>query len=106
MAEVECLRSALSNRAEFTTKAILEGNDKLTRFYTGLPTYDSFIALVTYLEPKALELRPWNGSKAKGEDEKVEQSGVRCFASLTIADQLFSVLIRLQCGLDAMDVCV
>ena len=105
MTEVKLLRAALSKRAEFTVKAILEGNDKLTRFYTGLPTYDSFIALVTYLEPKAIELRLWNGSKTRGEDEKVE-SGVRCFTSLTIADQLFSVLIRLRCGLDAMDVCV
>jgi len=88
------------------TKAILEGNDKLTRFYTGLPTYNSFIAFVTYLEPKAMELRPWNGSKTRGEDEKVGQSGARCFTSLTIVDQLFSVLIRLRRGLDAMDVCV
>ena len=69
--------------------------------YIGLPTYDSFIALVTYLEPKAIELRLWNGSKTRGEDEKVE-SGVRYFTSLTIADQLFSVLIRLRCGLDTM----
>ena len=49
----------MSERAGFTTKAILEGNDKLTRFYTGLPTFNSFIAFVTYLEPKAMELRPW-----------------------------------------------
>ena len=55
MTEVKLLRADLSKRAEFTVKAILEGNDKLTRFYTGLPTYDSFIALVTYLEPKAIE---------------------------------------------------
>ena len=106
MTEVKFLRADLSKRAEFTVKAILEGNDKLTHFYTGLPTYDSFIALVTYLEPKAMELRPWNGSKTRGEDEKAGQSGVRCFTSLTIADQLFSILIRLRRGLDAMDVCV
>ena len=80
--------------AKFTIKAILEGNDKLTCFYTGLPTYDSLIALVTYLEPKAIGLRLWNGSKTRGED-KIVESGVRCFTSLTIADQLFSVLIQL-----------
>ena len=106
MTEVKLLRADLSKRAEFTVKAILEGNDKLTRFYTWLPTYDSFIALVTYLEPKAMELRPWNGSKTRGEDKKAGQSGVRCFTSLTIADQLFSILIQLRRGLDAMDVCV
>ena len=91
--EVNCLKAALLERVEFTTKTILEGNDKLTRFYTGLPTYDSFIALVNYLEPKAMELISWNGSKTKGEAEIEGRPGVRCFASLTIADQLFSVLI-------------
>jgi len=40
---------------------MLEGNDKLTRYYTALPTYSSFAAFVEYLTPKAVALTPWNG---------------------------------------------
>ena len=33
--------------------AVLKGNDKLVCLYTGMPTYDSFVAFVEYLEPKS-----------------------------------------------------
>ena len=36
---------------------LFKGNAKLTRFYTGMPTYDSFLALAEYLEPKVKEMR-------------------------------------------------
>ena len=32
---------------------VLKDNNKLARLYTGMPTYDSFLAFVEYLEPKA-----------------------------------------------------
>ena len=50
-------------RPEFSVEIILEANDKLTRFYTGIPTYNSFLALIEYLEPKALQLRTWRGTE-------------------------------------------
>jgi len=46
-----------------------------------------------YLEPKAMELIYWNGSKTRGEAEKEGHPGLK------IADHLFSVLIQLQCSL-------
>ena len=62
--EVAILKSALT-RPEFCVDSILKDNDKLTRFYTGMPTYESFMAFVDYLQPKALKLTPWNGTHTK-----------------------------------------
>jgi len=50
------LEASLHQRPEFS---VLEGNDKLTQFYTGMPTYNSFVAFINYIEPKALQLQPW-----------------------------------------------
>ena len=86
-----------------SVKTMLEGNNKLTRYYTGLPTYDSSVAFVQYLPPKAAALTPWNGSNTRD----IPQSSLpinQPFAGLTIPDQLFSVLIRLRRGLEAFDV--
>ena len=97
--EMNCLPADMPERPEFSVKSILEGNDKLTRFYTGhtgLPSYKCFIALVEYLKPKAVVLTPWNGGKTKEVSEKETQLISQTFARLTVADQLFSVLIRLS----------
>ena len=83
---------------------ILKNNNKLTRFYTGMPSYDSFLAIVDYLEPKAKEMIGWNSSKTKELNISGKQCVPRCFSSMSIANQLFSVLIRLRLGLLAADV--
>ena len=49
---------------------LLENNDRLTRFYTGMPTFDSFLALVEYLTLKAKELRAWKGSSTSLEEKQ------------------------------------
>ena len=89
---------------------MLEGNDKLTRFYTGMPTYHSFVAFVKYLEPKALHLQPWRGSETTMLDEgvAVEECGSRRkgFSCLPVAEQLFAVLIKLRRGLESLDVSI
>jgi len=64
----------LKDRPEVNVETILKGNDKLTRFYTGMPTYDSFDALVDYLEPKALQLRAWRSGETSASDS-LEGSG-------------------------------
>lgn len=65
--------------------AVLKGNDKLVRLYTGMPTYDSLMAFVEYLEPKASEMISWNSSRTKELSMKGKQSGTKCFSSISIA---------------------
>ena len=104
--DCSCLPAEMLARPDFSVQSILEGNDKLTCFYTGLPSYKCFIAFVEYLRPKAVVLTPWNGRNTKEVSEKETQLISQTFARLPVADQLFSVLIRLRRGLDALDVCV
>ena len=89
---------------------IRKGNDKLTRFYTGMPTYNSFVAFVNYIEPKALHLQPWRGSETAKLDEavsaEVSSSRRKGFSSLPVAEQLFAVLIKLRRGLESLDVSI
>ena len=102
--EVACVPTTMLERPEFSVKSVLQRNDKLTCFYTGLPSYGCFAALVEYLQSKAAVLTPWNGRNTREVLEK-EVLVLRPLAGLT-TDQLFSVLIRLRRGLDALDVCV
>ena len=97
----------LKDRPEVSVESVLKGNDRLTRFYTGMPTYDSFVALTEYLEPKALQLRAWRSGETSTSSNLDRKGGSsRCFSSLSIANQLFAVLIRLRRGLDAYDGCI
>jgi len=63
--QCECVCTQLWLRPEFSVKVMLEGNDKLTHYFTGLPTYSSFVALMEYLIPKAVALSPWNGNSIR-----------------------------------------
>lgn len=59
--EISILKASLSEKAEFDVQ-MLKNNNKLTRFYTELPTYDTFLALVDNLEPIVKAMRSWKGS--------------------------------------------
>ena len=76
----------------------------------GMPTYNSFVAFVNYIEPKALHLQPWQGSETAKLDEavsaEVSSSRRKGFSSLPVAEQLFVVLIKLRRGLESLDVSV
>ena len=107
---ISMLENKLKDRPEICVETVLKGNDKVTRFYTGMPTYGAFLALVEYLEPKALQLRAWRSSETSTSNamDGLCQRGnsSRCFTSLSVANQLFAVLIRLRRGLDSLDVCI
>ncbi|XP_065914421.1 uncharacterized protein [Dysidea avara] len=107
---INLLETLLHQRPEFSVSTILKGNDKLTRFYTGMPTYNSFVAFVNYIEPKALHLQPWRGSETAKLDEavsaEVSSSRRKGFSSLPVAEQLFAVLIKLRRGLESLDVSI
>jgi len=98
--EIQVLKTSLLERPEFDVK-IISGNDKLTRFYTGMPTYDSFMALVDYIEPKVRAMRSWRGSSTNMEEK---QQGLQCFHNLSVANQTLSVLMRLRLALPITDV--
>jgi len=51
--KINLLQKKLEDRPEISVEMVLKGNDKLKRFYLGMPTYDSFLALTEYLVPKA-----------------------------------------------------
>ena len=80
---------------------MLKDNNKLTRFYTGLPTYDIFLGLVDYLKPIVKVMRSWKGNSTNMEEK---QHGLQCFSNLSVANQLFSVFIGLWLGLLITDV--
>ena len=75
---------------------MLKDNNKLTRFYKGMPTYGSFLAPVDYLEPKVKAMKSWKGSSTNIEEK---QHHLQCFGNLSVANQLFSILIRFRLGL-------
>ena len=108
--KINLLEEKLKDRPEFSVETVLKGNDKLTRFYTGIPSYHLFLALAENLEPKALQLRAWRSSEtivSSNMDELCQRrSTSRCFMSLSVANQLFAVLIRLRRGLESLDVCI
>ena len=104
--KISLLETDLKERPEFSVSTVLEGNDKLTRFYTGMLSYESFIAFASYLEPKALHLQAWQGSETSDNRESSrERKSSCCFSSLSISNRLFTVLIRLRRGLESFDVC-
>jgi len=47
LAENIMLRSMLMERPKLDAQ-LLENNDRLARFHTGMPTYDSFLALIEF----------------------------------------------------------
>ena len=83
--KISILEEKLKNRPEFSIETVLKGNDKLTRFYTGMPNYHLFLALAKYLEPKALQLRAWRSSYTimnSNIDELCQRRSIsRCFMS-------------------------
>ena len=73
----------------------------------------TLIAFLKCLEPIALHLQPWSGSTTARLYDKMiseeELSSLRkcvCFSCLSVANQLFAVLIILRQGLESLNVSI
>ena len=51
LSENKVLKKKLENHKPVFTFTYIEGNDKATQFYTGLPTWAVFLHLYMYLSP-------------------------------------------------------
>ena len=89
--EISILKASLSEKQEFDFQ-ILKDTNKVTRFYTGLPTYDIFLGLLDYLKPIVKVMRSWKGRSTNMEEK---QHGLQYFSNLSVANQLFSILTQL-----------
>jgi len=67
--EISVLKAALLERPECDV-TMINRNNKLTRYFTGIPTYNSFVALVDYLNSKARAMRAWKGSSTSSAEKQ------------------------------------
>ena len=79
---------------------LIETKDGMTRFYTGLPNYQVFQALVTYIEPKVIRARTWQGRRTR---DAVNDMEMERRSKLSVADKVLAVLIHLCLGLLIQD---
>ena len=57
----QVLESSTVSRPSPSMLNLIETKDSKTRFYTGLPNYEVFQALITYFEPRVIRARSWQG---------------------------------------------
>lgn len=69
-----------------------------------MPTFDSFMGLVEYLTPKAKDLISWNGRYTK-DTCNMDYHFART-SDISIANQLFAVLVRLRLAFPVTDMSV
>lgn len=82
-----------------TLLSLIEKDDNKTRFYTGLPSYGVFKALVIYFEPKIIRARQWQGKQTKEQDVSTVRK-----TKLDVTCELLAVLVRLRLGLLLEDI--
>ena len=76
----------------------LEGDDSLTRFYTGFPSFGVFSAFYAFLGPSVNQLTYW------GTDEPKSKNASR--TKLHPMDQLLMTLMRLRLNLEEQDLAI
>ena len=97
----QVLESSTVSRPSPSMLNLIETKDSKTRFYTGLPNYEVFRALVTYFEPKVIRARLWQGRRTRDADNDTEM--VRR-SKLSVAEELLAVLMHLRLGLLLQDI--
>ncbi len=90
-------KEAELDKVKLCSKRIEEDNN-LTRFFTGLPTWSCFLALLNFLSPKAIHLWEWRGTLTR-DGGTHQRRGPKPWQHISISDQLFAVLVHLRQGL-------
>lgn len=70
----------------------IKDNDHKTRFYTGIPSWLTFLALFQFLEPKASRMTLWCGNKTSKQTLH-NQSKVGRKRKLALVDEFFPDII-------------
>jgi len=97
--ELEAMRSS-----QFSLENI-KNDDNIFQFWTGMPSYGVFSALLTYLTPRAEKMQYWKGgSKSSHENYTVRfESKPGPERKLTLEEEFFLTLVRLRTGLLIVD---
>ena len=77
------------------------GNDKKTKFYTGLPSFAVLMALFNFLKPKIESMSMWTGKTDANLDECNRKSRKR---KLDLEEEMLAVFMRLRLGLLLEDI--
>ena len=103
--------SSLESRVLSTD--LIKGDDDLTKFYTGFPSYPMFMACFNFLKDSAAVMRYWQGSRTTEEDQPRLSQKPGPKRVLPLIEELclfffvfvfvFLVMVRLRLGLPAMD---
>ncbi len=85
----KALHKQVTSMANQTTFGVhlIKDNDEKSRFYTGLPVYGVFVALLTYLQTKAVKLREWRGEHETSAE--FSSRGQKPWATIPVAEQFF-----------------
>lgn len=106
VSKAKAFDKAIENHSILILESIKDDNN-LIRLYTGLPNFQTFLALYTYLEPKAKNLQYYGGGKKRKLSDNFKDKGYvhkpGPDRQTTLQDELFMTLYRLRQGVPTQE---
>ena len=89
-------------KGQYMSLDVVKNDAKFFRYYTGLPSYDVFLALFNYLQPLAVNMQyACNIGKGHNADRFCSKSGR--LRVLSLEEEMFATMVRLRLGLPSQD---